>query len=119
MQYFLRAKRPAILLLFTILLNLPVSKAAAATGSVSLQYVRIEIGHGGLHCPFLGPRFEQSMKELTGIQNFKLYTRESYATFEIAGPPAVTETQLKDIAVKVGYPVADVVILISDTAPKN
>ncbi len=119
MPRYLRAKHPALLLLFIALFSWQVTDAASAATNATVKYVRLEIGHGGLHCPFLGPRLEQSYKAVSGIQNFKLFTRESYATFELTGQPEVSEAQLRDIAVKVGYPVTDVTVIISETQPGN
>jgi|ERR1043165_311314 hypothetical protein len=101
------------LIVFIICSHSSYGQTSSTTG---VKYIRVDIGHGGLHCPFLGPRFEQSVKALEGVQNVKIYQRESYATFELPATPTVSESQLKEVVVKVGYPVADVTITLSDNS---
>lgn len=83
------------------------------------KYVRINIGHGGLHCPFLGPQLEKKLKEMGNVSNMKVYRQESYATFELPATMPVTDADIRQVAIKVGYPDADVNVVISDTAPIN
>ena len=83
------------------------------------KYVRVDIGHGGLHCPFLGPHMEKKIKELGDVNNYKMYKQESYATFELPAAKQVSDADIKQVAIKVGYPEADVTVVISDTAPTN
>lgn len=73
-------------------------------------YVRFEIGHGALHCPFLGPKFEAKLKEIKGIENFFLDKQESYLTFNLPANTDMTLESLKKIGVDAGYPPADVVV---------
>jgi hypothetical protein len=82
-----------------------------------INYIRIDIGHGGLHCPFLGPQMEKKLRELAAINNYRMYKQESYATFELPASLPVTDADIRQVAIKVGYPEADVSVVISDTAP--
>ncbi len=92
---------------------------AQNTAQSELKYVRINIGHGGLHCPFLGPQLEKKLKEMGDVSNMKVYKQESYATFELPATMPVTDADIRQVAIKVGYPDADVNVVISDTAPVN
>jgi hypothetical protein len=92
---------------------------AQNTEQATLKYVRINIGHGGLHCPFLGPQLEKKLKEMGNVSNMQVYRQESYATFELPATMPVTDADIRQVAIKVGYPDADVSVVVSDTAPIN
>lgn len=119
MQHALPPKSFRFLSLVTLFLIGFQLAGAQTSASTPIRYVRMDIGHGGLHCPFLGPRLEQGIKALNGIQNLKVDIRASYATFELPTEPVVSDVQLKELAVKVGYPPADVTVIISDKEIEN
>ncbi len=106
-----------ILLLATgcIFYQQPVSAQTTAAA----KYVRLDIGHGGLHCPFLGPHLEKKLTETGQVSNLKVYKKESYATFELPAATSLSDADIRQMAIKVGYPDADVTVLVSDTAPIN
>jgi hypothetical protein len=108
-------------LLVFIVCSVFVQQTATAqnTAPSETKYVRINIGHGGLHCPFLGPQLEKKLKEMGNVNNMKVYRQESYATFELPATMPVTDVDIRQVAIKVGYPEADVNVVISDTAPIN
>ncbi len=80
------------------------------------KYVRIDIGHGAMHCPFLSPKLEAQLKNIYGIENFFIDKENSYATFNLPENTAMTVELLKKIGTDVGYP-ADDVFVILDTKP--
>lgn len=83
------------------------------------KYVRIDIGHEALHCPFLSPKLEKNLREVSTVSNFFIYKRASYITFELPADTDITEAYLKKIGTDVGYPGADVVVSFSDQAPPS
>lgn len=92
------------------------SSVFAQSGSGSVKYVRVDVGHGALHCPFLSPKLETKYKELAGINNFFMDRQSSYTTFTLPSNTTVTAQQLIDIGVAVGYPAADFTVKF-DTQP--
>ena len=80
------------------------------------KYVRIDIGHGALHCPFLSPKLETRLKAVKDINNFFIDKRSSYITFELPAATEMTIESLKEIGTEVGYPAADVIVSM-DTKP--
>jgi hypothetical protein len=74
------------------------------------KYVRVDIGHGALHCPFLSPKLESKMKEIKDINNFFIDKRTSYLTFELPAATGITVDAIKQIGIDVGYPSSDVVV---------
>lgn len=98
-----------------------LSMAANAQGAknqqaTNIKYVRMDIGHGALHCPFLSPKLESKLKEVKDINNFFIDKRTSYITFELPATTEMTEESLQKIGTDVGYPAADVMVSI-DTKP--
>lgn len=83
------------------------------------KYVRIDIGHEALHCPFLSPKLEKNLREVSTVSNFFIDKRASYITFELPSDTDITEAYLKKIGTDVGYPGADVVVSFSDQAPPS
>ena len=79
-------------------------------------YVRFDIGHGALHCPFLGPKFEMLLKKTNGIEDFFLDKQASYVTFTLPATTEMTAVSLKKIGIDAGYPPADVVVTM-DSKP--
>ena len=92
------------------------SATYAQNQSAPKKYVRIDIGHGALHCPFLGPKFETQMKEVKGVENFFIDKQNSYTTFNLPADTEMTVASLQKIGIDVGYPAADVIVAI-DTKP--
>ncbi len=80
------------------------------------KYVRVDIGHEALHCPFLSPKLEAKLREIKNIENFFIDKRNSFVTFNLPSDTEMTAESLKKIGVDVGYPADDVVITI-DTKP--
>lgn len=74
------------------------------------KYVRYEIGHGAMHCPFLSPKLEAKLKEIKDIDNFFIDKRESYATFNLPDNTEMTLESLQKIGIDVGYPADDVIV---------
>ena len=91
----------------------------SAQTTTAAKYVRLNIGHGGLHCPFLGPQLEKKLNETGQVSNLKVYKKESYATFELPAATELSDADIRQVAIKVGYPDADVTVVVSDTAPIN
>lgn len=97
------------------------STASQAQGNVNnptidKKYVRVDIGHGAMHCPFLSPKLEAKLREIKNIENFFIDKRNSYATFNLPSDTEMTSESLKKIGTDVGYPADDVVITI-DSKP--
>lgn len=93
------------------------STASQAQGNVNnptidKKYVRVDIGHGAMHCPFLSPKLEAKLREIKNIENFFIDKRNSYATFNLPSDTEMTSESLKKIGTDVGYPADDVVITI-------
>lgn len=112
-------------ILFSLVVSFLISiissenSVAQNANASNVKFVRVDIGHGGLHCPFLGPQLEKKLKELVHVANYYVNKQESYATFEIPVSEIVTDELLRQVAIKVGYPAADVSVVISDVAPLN
>jgi len=83
---------------------------------VNKKYVRVDIGHGAMHCPFLSPKLETQLKEIKGVENFFIDKQNSYATFNLPAETEMTTESLKQIGIDIGYPSDDVVITM-DTKP--
>ena len=83
------------------------------------KYVRVEIGHGALHCPFLSPKLETQLKELKGATNFFMDRQNSFATFNLPADTEITVEQLKKIGVDVGYPSTDVMVAMDNKPIKT
>ena len=47
------------------------------------KYVKMDIGHGGLHCPFLGPKLETAIKNIQGAEEVKMDKVNSWMTFNL------------------------------------
>jgi len=113
--------RILLILAVSVLLSVsfPGNSTAQNTTGQTAKFVRIDIGYGGLHCPFLGPQLEKKLLEMGDVSNLKVFKQESYATFELPSSKPVSDADIKQVAVKVGYPEADVVVVISDSLPSN
>ncbi len=84
--------------------------------TVDKKYVRVDIGHGAMHCPFLSPKLEAKLRAIKNVENFFIDKRNSYATFNLPSDTEMTSESLKKIGTDVGYPADDVVITI-DSKP--
>lgn len=82
--------------------------------TIDKKYVRVDIGHGAMHCPFLSPKLEAKLREIKNIENFFIDKRNSYATFNLPSDTEMTAESLKKIGTDVGYPADDVVITIDN-----
>lgn len=91
-------------------------KAQSTTPPASIKYIRMDIGHGALHCPFLSPKLETELKKVKDINNFFIDRKASYITFELPSDTEVTNEILKKIGTDVGYPTSDVMVSM-DTKP--
>ena len=89
---------------------------AQMSNTILKKYVRIDIGHGAMHCPFLSPKLEAKLKNISGIENFFIDKENSYATFSLPADTEMTVESLKKIGTDVGYP-ADDVFIIFDSKP--
>ncbi|MGB3948716.1 MAG: hypothetical protein WBM13_12080 [Bacteroidia bacterium] len=91
-----------------------ITKAQDNQQNTSKKYVRIDIGHEALHCPFLSPKLEKNLREVSVVSNFFIDKRSSYITFELPVDTDITEAYLKKIGTDVGYPAADVMVVFSN-----
>lgn len=110
--------------LFSALVLLFISIAANAQTSpnqpsTNKKYVRMDIGHGALHCPFLSPKLEAKLREVKDVDNFFIDKRTSYITFELPADTKMTAESLKAIGTEVGYPPADVIVSIDNKPIKT
>ena len=76
------------------------------------KYVKMEIGHGGLHCPFLGPKLETAIKNIQGVEDVKMDKVNSWLTFTLPTDNTMTDDELKQVGTKAGYPADDVSVII-------
>ena len=93
-----------------------LAQSSPANQTATKMYVRVDIGHGAMHCPFLCPKLEANLKEIKDIEKFFIDKRNSYATFELPSDTEMTNESLKKIGIEVGYPASDVVITM-DSKP--
>ncbi|MFY9308306.1 MAG: hypothetical protein WAQ28_04570 [Bacteroidia bacterium] len=105
------------LILFVLCVS--VKAQTAQNQSVSKKYVRMDIGHGALHCPFLSPKLEAKLREVKDVDNFFIDKRTSYITFELPANTAMTVESLKAIGTEVGYPPADVMVSMDNKPIKT
>ena len=121
MKKFIPKKRNSLITLVTVALLCVFCPAIQAQNKnsdqvVNKKYVRVDIGHGAMHCPFLSPKLETQLKEIKGVENFFIDKKNSYATFNLPVETEMTSESLKQIGIDVGYPSDDVVITM-DTKP--
>lgn len=101
---------------FFILSTASQAQSNSNNPTIDKKYVRVDIGHGAMHCPFLSPKLEAKLREIKNIENFFIDKRNSYATFNLPSDTEMTSESLKKIGTDVGYPADDVVITI-DSKP--
>lgn len=106
------------LVLFAISLSLR-AQTIQNQSATDKKYVRMDIGHGALHCPFLSPKLEAKLREVKDIDNFFIDKRTSYITFELPASTEMTLESLKKIGTDVGYPPADVIVAIDNKPIKT
>jgi len=112
--------KPAFIIMATIIsffIACPdILAQSNANQATDKKYVRVDIGHGAMHCPFLCPKLEAQLKDIKNVENFFIDKRASYATFNLPSDTEMTNELLKKIGTDVGYPGDDVVITI-DSKP--
>lgn len=106
----------ASIVFFFILSTASQAQSNSNNPTIDKKYVRVDIGHGAMHCPFLSPKLEAKLREIKNIENFFIDKRNSYATFNLPSDTEMTSESLKKIGTDVGYPADDVVITI-DSKP--
>jgi hypothetical protein len=86
------------------------------TATIQAQnIVQVHIDHGGLHCPFLGPRFESRFTELTSVDSVHLDTKNSIGLLYMADGFDISDEDIADIVVnKVGYPEREIKAIVRD-----
>lgn len=95
-------------------LSLSIHAQAPLSGGPNRKYVRMDIGHGAMHCPFLSPKLETQLKNIKGVDNFFIDKEHSYSTFTLPSDTEMTLESLKKIGTDVGYPAADVIVKLDD-----
>ena len=105
----------SVLLLF-VFCSFAHAQNSAPVQADSKKYVRMDIGHGAMHCPFLIPKLEAQLKNIKGVENFFMDKENSYATFNLPADTEMTLESLKKIGTDVGYPADDVFVKV-DTKP--
>jgi len=106
----------ASIVFFFILSTASQAQSNSNNPTIDKKYVRVDIGHGAMHCPFLSPKLEAKLREIKNIENFFIDKRNSYATFNLPSDTEMTSESLKKTGTDVGYPADDVVITI-DSKP--
>jgi hypothetical protein len=67
--------------------------------------IKIQIDHGGLHCPYLGPRLKNQFTELASVDSVKIDKATSIATLYMIDGQDIPDAEIADIIVhKVGFP---------------
>ena len=106
-------------ILFSIIFLFFISISSSAQKSIdnsvsNKKYVRVDIGHGALHCPFLSPKLEAKLREIKNIEDFFIDRQNSFVTFILPADTEMTIESLKKIGTGVGYPNDDVVVSMDD-----
>lgn len=71
--------------------------------------IEVVIDHGGLHCPFLGPKFAVEFNKHQGVDSTIVDTQNSIGYVYLADGVELTDEQIRDIVVnKVGYPLPEI-----------
>ncbi len=90
--------------------------SSIALGFSTLQaqeIIQIQIDHGGLHCPFLGPKFESRFAELSVVDSVNLDMHNSIGTLYLADQDSLSDEEIREIIVhKVGYPAPEIKSII-------
>ncbi|MES2593085.1 MAG: hypothetical protein V4608_14475 [Bacteroidota bacterium] len=116
MAKFTKKKISFSSVILTIIFLVSISSAYSQNSNKTSdkKYVRMDIGHEALHCPFLSPKLEARLKEINNIENFFIDKRNSYATFNLPSDTEMTVELLKKIGTDVGYPADDVIIAMDN-----
>ena len=92
-----------------------LSEAEGQNSQVSpLKYVKIEIDHRGLHCPFLGVALKEKLKNMEGFKDFYIDKDDRYMTFTYPAEMPVTQKELMKIPIGVGFSESIVHVAIDD-----
>jgi hypothetical protein len=110
MKKYLLTKTAVTLLSFLFIFCFASQAQNSNTQTTNKKYVRIDIGHGALHCPFLSPKLEGELRQLKGVDNFIIDRQTSYITFNLPTDTEITEDFLKKMGTDVGYPGTDVMV---------
>ena len=122
-KHFLISITAIFFLISFFSLNLFAQNENAKAIKQNKKYVKMDIGHGGLHCPFLGPKLETAIKNIIGAEDVKMDKVNSWMTFTLPSDNAMTLDELKQVGTKAGYPADDVSVIIdrnpfADSSPK-
>ncbi len=104
-------KKPIFAFSFIVILHF--SRAFSQNNlpsQIEKKSVKIEIGHGGLHCPFLSLKFEEKMRSISQCENLTIDKTNSFATFILPADSIFSDENLKKLVIKIGYPEKDVII---------
>lgn len=102
-------------IIFLFFISISSSGQKSINNSVAnKKYVRVDIGHGALHCPFLSPKLEAKLREIKNIEDFFIDRQNSFVTFILPADTEMTIESLKKIGTGVGYPNDDVVVSMDD-----
>jgi hypothetical protein len=75
--------------------------------------IKVQIDHGGLHCPYLTPRFEDRFSELTQVDSVWVDRTNSIGYLYLQEGTDITDEEISEIIVhKVGYPVREIKAII-------
>jgi hypothetical protein len=104
----------ALILALLVFSGTTKAQTVSASTAVNKKFVRVDIGHGALHCPFLSPKIDAAMQKITGIENYFIDKQASYITFNLPANTDMTVESVKKIGTEVGYPDADVIVKFDD-----
>ncbi len=91
-----------------------MAQTAGGNSSGNKKYVKMVIGHGALHCPFLGPKFISRLDSIQGIQNLFVDKQNSYATFNLPADTKMNLDLLQKIGIDAGYAASDVIVTLDN-----
>lgn len=83
-----------------------------------ISSVRMDVAHGGLHCPILGPQLKEQITKLENAKNINFNRKDSYIEFEIPTANLPAEEKLIKMANDLGYPREDIKVTISKVETK-
>ncbi|MCH8317858.1 MAG: hypothetical protein IIA88_05075 [Bacteroidetes bacterium] len=76
-------------------------------------YVKIEIAGHGLHCPFLGDGLKDKLKSMDGFNDLYIDKQDQYLIFNFPAEMNLTQEELFNIPLKVGYPAELINVIIA------
>ena len=75
------------------------------TACLGQTTIEVVINHGGLHCPFLGPKFALEFNKFEMVDSTIVDSQNSIGYIHLAPGGNLTDAEITDIVVnKVGYP---------------